>query len=359
MSEKPSKNVLLDANQTVSEAIRLILRHNLDYLLAWEPAVRLREGIEGVHQTRVAFRRMRSALNTFRKAIPREVSAHWSVEMRDLATQLGRARDLDVFIEEALVSLRGGLPLSGGDRLLALAEQHRVQAYDAVHSMLDSDRYVRFKDGFCDWIEARDWEKAELKKKEREVLGSDVVPFARSVLDRQERRVLEAGNHVHKESAAEMHRLRIECKKLRYATEFFSSLFTGMDDFIGRMKGLQDLLGVMNDVSVMTQLLRDMLAKKRNPELLEYAGGVVGWRTCHYHELLRGFDGLWEEFVEAKHPWWRKSAAARPPAPAEQPIGQGDGSHSERHLTRKKGAGLGPDGGSEDTDRLTPAPPAP
>ena len=45
-----------------------------------------------------------------------------------------------------------------------------------------------------------------------------------------------------------MHKLRIECKKLRYAAEFFMPVFAGMDDFIGHMKGLQDLLGVMNDV---------------------------------------------------------------------------------------------------------------
>lgn len=329
MTDKPSKNIQLDASLTVSEAIQLIFRNNLDYLLAWEPVVRRREGIEGVHQMRVAFRRMRSALNTFRKAIPREVSANWSVEMRDLATQLGRARDLDVFIDEALASLRGGLPLPGGDRLLALAEEHRSLAYEGVHSTLDSERYLRFKDRFCEWIDERAWEKAELKRKEYEVLAGPVVSFARKVLDRQERRVLEAGNHVNKESAAEMHRLRIECKKLRYAAEFFSSLFVGMDVFIGHMKGLQDLLGVMNDVSVMTHLLGDMLAKKKNPELLEYAGGVVGWRTCHYHELLRGFDGLWEEFSEAKHPWWKKSAVPQSPTEVKQTAGQGDGGHSE------------------------------
>ena len=43
----------------------------------------------------------------------------------------------------------------------------------------------------------------------------------RKVLDRQERRVLEAGAHVDKHDAEAMHRLRIECKKLRYAAEFF------------------------------------------------------------------------------------------------------------------------------------------
>ena len=76
------------------------------------------------------------------------------------------------------------------------------------------------------------------------------------------------------------------------------------------MRGLQDLLGVMNDVSVMRQLLDQILKGVNDAETLQYAGGIIGWRTCEYHELLKGFERRWEEFVEAKHPWWKKSAPA-------------------------------------------------
>ncbi len=317
MTDKPSKNVGLEHHQTVSEAIQVLFRHNLNYLVFWEPNARCWENIEGVHQMRVTMRRMRSALNTFRKAIPREVSAYWADEMRDLAGQLGRARDLDVFITETLGSVDGKLPLPGRDRLVTLAEKERALAYDTVCSMLDSKRYTRFKEGFGHWVDTRAWEKAELGKKERALLEGDLLMFARKVLDRQERRVLEAGNHVNKNSADEMHRLRIEFKKLRYAAEFFASVFAGMDEFIGHTKGVQDLLGVMNDVAVMSHLLQDLLRKERHAEVLEFAGGVVGWRTCQYYHLLEGFEALWEEFVEAKHPWWKKSAVVKPETPAK------------------------------------------
>ncbi len=308
MTNKPSKRVSLHSRHTVSEAIQNLFRHDLNYLVFWEPQARCWEDIEGVHQMRVTLRRMRSALNTFRRAIPRSVSAYWSDEMSELAGQLGRARDLDVFIAETLGMVEGKMPIPGGDRLRVLAETDRALAYDEVCSMLDGSRYQRFKEGFAHWVETRGWEKAELGSKERLVLQGDLVAFARGVLDRQERRVLEVGNHVNKQSAEEMHRLRIEFKKLRYAAEFFSGVFMGMEEFIAHTKGVQDLLGMMNDVAVMSHLLQDLLKAEGSSEVLEYAGGVVGWRTCHYYHLLEDFETLWEEFTEAKHPWWKKSA---------------------------------------------------
>jgi CHAD domain-containing protein len=251
---------------------------------------------------------MRSALTIFRPAIPKAVSGGWGEQMRELAGRLGKARDLDVFLDEALGRLREHLPLPGAGKLEALTRKRRDQAYKEVRAMLDGDAYERFKREFGGWVDARGWESAELDKKHRKRLEGRLLAFARMVLDRQERRVLEAGTHVDKHDAAAMHRLRIECKKLRYATEFFFPLFPGMDEFIGHMKGLQDLLGVMNDVAVMRGLLAEILAGTKDPEALQYAGGVVGWRTCYYYELLYDFEPRWEEFVEARHPWWKQEA---------------------------------------------------
>lgn len=310
MNKKTKKHAHLEATQNVSETVQTILDHNLEYLIAWEDTARSWEDIEGVHQTRVSFRRMRSALTTFRMVIPKSATKVWADQMRDLAGRLGKARDLDVFIDEALGGIGDKLPLPGGKRLTAIAQQHRAAAYRDVCDMFDSEAYIAFKRQFGEWVASRAWEQAELSGKQHKMLADDLPPFARTVLDKQERKVLKAGAHVDKMSAEQMHRLRIECKKLRYAAEFFSPVFAGMEEFIGHMKGLQDLLGIMNDVAVMRHLFEEMLAGVEDPEVLQYAGGIVGWRICQYHQLLEGFEQLWEEFVEAKHPWWKKSALA-------------------------------------------------
>ena len=308
MNKKSNKHAHLKTSMSVSDAITTILRHNLEYLAEWEQMARSSSNIEGVHQTRVAFRRMRSALTIFRIVIPKAISKTWADEMRDLAGQLGRARDLDVFIEEALGSIRGKLSLPGAEDFEALVYRRRESVYGEVRNMLDSEQYARFKTEFGSWIDNRGWEQADLKEKQRKLREGNLISFARKVLDIQERQVLEAGAHVDKHSAKEMHKLRIKCKKLRYAAEFFSPVFAGMGEFIEHMKGLQNLLGVMNDVAVMHGLLEELLVGVEDPEVLQYSGGILGWRSCYYHELLFDFDRRWEEFVDAKHPWWKKSA---------------------------------------------------
>lgn len=310
MNAKSGKHPHIEAEWSVSKTVEAILLHNLVYLQQWEKAARSWENIEGVHQVRVSFRRMRSALNTFRLAVPKQVSREWSETMRGLVSRLGPARDLDVFIDETLGSVGDDLILPGKEKLEKIAKKARANAYGDVVAMLDGAEYASFKRDFRSWCETRAWERSDLKNKHRLLLEGGTAPFARKVLDRQERRVLEAGAHVDKHDAQAMHRLRIECKKLRYAAEFFAPVFAGMDGFIGHMKGLQDLLGVMNDVSVMRQLFDQILEGVTDADTLQYAGGIIGWRTCEYHKLLNTFEPRWEEFVEAKHPWWKKSAQA-------------------------------------------------
>jgi len=292
--------------QTVSEAFQTILRHNFQYLQLWEDTARSGENIEGVHQIRVSFRRMRSAMSSFRSAVPRAVSGAWMKELGWLASQLGMARDLDVFIDEGIGGVRGILPLPGEEKLLELAKQHQARSYVTVAEMLESDRYALFKQEFAVWLDEKGWEQGELTEKQRKRLASPVTAFSRKLLDKLERRVLGAGSHVDKNNPDEMHRLRIECKKLRYGAEFFVPILKGLDDFIDRMKGLQDLLGVLNDVAVMRHLLDVLLKDVNDPEILQYAGGLVGWRCRQGQELLGSFEDRWEDFVHAKHPWWSK-----------------------------------------------------
>jgi CHAD domain-containing protein len=309
--KKARPQVPLHRGMTVSAALAEILRHNFEDMTQWEAKARSWDDIEGVHQMRVTSRRMRAALSSFRSAVPKEVSRHWSEELGWVASQLGRARDLDVFIAEGLASVRERLPLPGADKLSTLAEQHRAAAYEVVRAMLDSDRYAQIKLAFPQWAETRAWEQADLAEEQRTRLDMDVAKYARKRLDRSERKVLEAGTDLNKNDARQLHRLRIQCKKLRYAAEFFSTITPGLDVYITRLKGLQDLLGVLNDVSVTSGLLEDLLAGQSDPDVIRYSGGLVGWRTRQSYELLDGFEDHWQAFVQAKHPWWHEHGHGR------------------------------------------------
>lgn len=255
---------------------------------------------------------MRSALSLFREAIPREQTAGVAAEMRWIAGELGPARDLDVFISEGLGAVASLIPLDGEEGLRQVAETRRARVYqDQVCVMLDSERYHNFCESFPAWLDERPWEKAPKSKKQEKRLTSGIVAYARRQLDKQNGRVLAAGTHIDRENTTEMHQLRIECKKLRYAAEFFRPVFDGLSDYIAHLKGIQDLLGTMNDVAVTKHLLDDLLADSNDHELLVYAGGLIGWRICEYRHMLLRFDEYWEEFVQAKHDWWRKDAVIK------------------------------------------------
>ncbi|MGQ9831355.1 MAG: CHAD domain-containing protein [Thermochromatium sp.] len=304
MNKRKSKTpVPVHAGLTVSEALAEILCHDFQAMLSWEDQARSWDDTEGVHQMRVSSRRMRAALSAFRPAVPKAVSQPWGEELRWIANQLGPARDLDVFIDEGLTAVRDWLPLSGSERLAALAERHRAAAYESVRAMLDSERYLAFKRDFPDWFGQAAWNRAELSRQQRQMLARPIVHYARKRLDRLMRRVLEAGLGVDRSDSKQLHLLRIECKKLRYAAEFFVLLFPGLDGFISRLKGLQDLLGALNDAAVMSELLAILLAEETDPEVIRYAGALIGWRAHQSYDLLKGFDEQWREFQGIKRPW--------------------------------------------------------
>jgi CHAD domain-containing protein len=294
--------------QSVSEAFATILTHNFGRLGAWEEAARDWNDIEGVHQVRVAFRRMRSACSTFRPAVPKRATRRWRRRMRDLAGVLGPARDLDVLVSEVLIPHGSEFQLPGLAPFSAAVDGSRQQAYREVRRMLDGKRYAHFKRDFPSWCAARAWENADAA--DSPSLQAPIETFAAALLTAQYTAVQQIGAAAQPDNAVAMHRLRIECKKMRYLAEFFRSLFMGMEAFIAHLKGLQDLLGVMHDVAVAADLVDSIVGRKPDRELQRYAGALVGWRS-HEHLLLRGnLTDRWREFAAGAVPWDEQASPA-------------------------------------------------
>ena len=297
---KARKERPLRAGMTVSSALGAILQDSFNDLTRWESKARSWDDIEGVHQMRVNARRMRAALGSFRSAVGKDVSLHWSEELRWIASQLGNARDLDVFIAEGLTPAHDQVTLAGRDELMALAEQRRAAAYEVVGATLDSDRYAQFKRDFPEWFRAQQWEQMDLSEKQRKNLDMKIDRYARKLLERLDARVLETGTNLDKNDAEQMHQLRIECKKLRYAAEFFSPIIPGLDAYTRHLKQLQEVLGTLNDVSVMCSLLKELLAGQSDPNVFGYACAMVAWRTREGCTLLASFEKRWQAFVHQR-----------------------------------------------------------
>ena len=291
------------AGQTVSEALIVILDHDLRHLLAWQDKAYTWNDIEGVHQVRVSFRRIRSALSLLRSTLQREMRQTWSARIKTLVEPTGPARDLDVLLDEALPAFQAEHTLPGIEAFRNLVLEKRASAYVQIRELLESQAYKDFKREFAEWIDSQGWETAEQTGKQRKRLGKDVRIVAHKLLESQDKRVLELGEGADQDDPVAMHRLRIECKKLRYATEFFYHLFSGMDSFVEHMKGLQDVLGAMHDIAVMGGMIDHLLEGRTDPELRRFADELVRWRTDENEVKRQAFGQHWRDFTDARRPW--------------------------------------------------------
>ncbi|WP_130471454.1 CHAD domain-containing protein [Candidatus Magnetaquicoccus inordinatus] len=303
------KPVTLNARQSINDAFDSILRHNFDDMLQWIPVAYSREDIEGVHQVRVSLRRLRSAISIFRKAIPRTITDPWNEEMRWVASEFGPTRDLDVLITEGLEGVVGKIPIPEGEKkLLAIATQHQDTAYKRIRQLIDNDRYKTFVTNFDQWITVRGWFQVDMPSETRAYLGNEITLYAKKVLNKRLSIVLNAGASLESLSDPELHQLRIECKKLRYATEFFSALFDSkaMGEFTSQLKEVQGLLGILNDVAVMPPLLNTLLEGTQDVDLNSYAGALIGWRSYQAADIRKQLVTPWKYFSRTAAPWSKR-----------------------------------------------------
>jgi len=293
-------------DQKASDAFAAILSHILNNLDTWQDKARTWDDIEGVHHIRVTFRSLRSAFSVFRPVLDRKTRKRWSNIIKDLVEQTGMARDLDVLINEGMPAFHEDnfdLEIAGKMKLDEVLTDKRSEAYDRVRLMLDSDAYRDFKTDIAKWIENAGWYTDDLSKKKRKRLGKPVDILARRILSKQDHLIRGMGDKIHIEDSTGMHRLRIECKKLRYANEFFFPLFQDMNAFLKNMKSIQDILGVMHDAAVLPGLMEQIIPKAQDPTLMTYVEVLIDWRTEQYRVKSINFKHKWLNFVGAQRPW--------------------------------------------------------
>jgi len=254
--------VILDTDMTVEAALQKIGRSCLAQLLRNEPAVLSAQG-EGVHQMRVAVRRLRSAISSLKKFLPQEHVQWVTEELRWLGGTLGSARNLDVFAAELVPAARTGLQDEPGwDDLAATLDRLRVAAYDEIRQAILSQRYTASMLHLLRWFEAAGWRRHPASD-EPDAMTSPICAIAPGVLDRRRRKVRQRGKGFGGLMPRERHKLRIAVKKLRYTIELFGSLFDkdGLERFVARLKRLQSGLGYANDVRVAHEFITELFAQ--------------------------------------------------------------------------------------------------
>jgi CHAD domain-containing protein len=288
----------LDRTATFRDVVRAALSSSFVRLVRHDAGARLGEDPEAVHQARVATRRLRSDLRTFRDAL----EPSWSDPLRDELKWLGLAlagvRDAEVLREHIRSAGARIRPQDRGavDRLLLCVERRRDDAREGLLEALRSPRYVALLDAV---VEASN---------EPRVLDGIATASAATVLpsflDAPWKELVTAVERIAEEDGDEaLHAARIHAKRARYGSEAVAPVFgKKARAFAEAAASLQDVLGDHQDAVVAGAWLRETAAAE--PDLAFVAGQLDALEVQAAQEARRGWPEAWKRLSRKKLRFW-------------------------------------------------------
>jgi inorganic triphosphatase YgiF len=173
--------IALDRNMTAEAALQRFGQRCLNHLLRNEP-VTLAGEPEGIHQMRVAVRRLRSALTAVKPMLPVEHHRWASEELKWLTHSLAPARNWDVFVGDLLRTVSDALSNRPElQQLVRAADQCNRAALDDSKQTILSERYTGAMLRLLRWFTVRGWRDQPIS--ENATLLAPIVSVAPSVLE--------------------------------------------------------------------------------------------------------------------------------------------------------------------------------
>ena len=303
--------VVLGKRASAREAFQAVGRACLKQAVGNEPAL-LKGNSEGVHQMRVGLRRLRAAMSLFRDLLGDQESEAIKSELKWLTGELGPARELDVLVKRVVAPLQQQQARWQGMPALSHALcEGRAAAIAHAQETVRSARFRALTLDVAAWLETGHWcaPDDELVRDRGQVAAATA---AAGELRRRWRKVRKKGGDLARLDARSRHKLRIQSKKLRYAVEFFATLFPGSRAakrrrrFAAALERLQDGLGDLNDIAVHEQRMAAIgLRRRRTSAGRAFAAGLLAGREdARTEAALAAATEALEDLAAAK-PFWR------------------------------------------------------
>lgn len=295
--------ILIASGETAFDAANKIIASCIPVLRANEPGIIADHDTEFLHDYRVQLRKIRSVLSLFKGVYDDAQTAELKRRFSALAEPTGRSRDLDVYLLKTdeyrrllPESLRNGL-----DALFDTFNRQRASEHEGLSHHLRSTAYKR-----------EITRLAKLFKRPKELkpgAHADLAAheYACRQIWRHYRKVRKAASAIGPDTPdAEIHELRIRCKKLRYLMEFFSPVFPkpALNRLLRPLKRLQEHLGLFNDYSVQQASLRAFLQApgKDHDSELEVAQSVGALIAVLHGRQLEERDKVLIRLARFKQP---------------------------------------------------------
>lgn len=287
-----SRNRTLDGRTPLDALCLHMVRKHMRKLRQAEPQVRDKVDPDAVHDMRVATRRLRTTLRFMEETNLFDIQRlrRQRRGLRGLARALGRARDLDVFLDRVRRYQSDHPEMA--DRLGLLLETLHDRRDEARSRLLKKLRDAKAQDLLAD-LEHFTSEHGRHGEWQPQLLTRH---FAGSAIWRRYEEVRSYETLGLDMPLPIMHRLRITCKRLRYTMEFFApELGKGTQPLLKALTRAQDHLGVLQDTVVATETITKLVHK--HPEehgLVDYCDALEAERT----QLREDFAPIWSDLCD-------------------------------------------------------------
>ncbi len=197
-ASKPSE-MRLNSDEPAIEALRVIIEETLGHLLANQPAA-LAGDPEGVHQVRVAVRRVRSALRLFSPHLESHAKRLFEDELRHAGQTIGEARDWDVFCDEILPQVSETPEARKFSEMMKPpAEARRAAAHQTCVRQLQDPSFRALVLGLAAWMEEGREDSGQVGD---DGLKRDIGDIAGNLLDRLDAKATKRGRAVRPDASA-------------------------------------------------------------------------------------------------------------------------------------------------------------
>ena len=295
----------LTSRSAAGEIVLSHVREQVEQMQSQDLPVRL-DAPDSIHKMRVATRRLRSALTTFKPLFPADVVRPLREELKWLAGELGAARDAEVMRDRVAAAVRaeGGTGELGPAAEAAAAELGEAyrRAHDRVLAELDGKRYRALVAGLDGLVAS-----PPLTGRAAAGAGKALPRLVARSYQAVRRPVEAAAQAAGAEREELLHDARKAAKRARYAGESVTGVF-GQDaaDFAEAMEAVQEALGEHQDSVLTRERLRELALHTSSTRAAFLYGRLHALEESKTQQVQHHFDLAWKRAGrKSVHRWLR------------------------------------------------------
>ena len=286
----------LTSDLDVAEAGRVMMAQEVTKIIEHGAVICAGAEATAVHEMRKAIRRTFTSFKLFGPYFEHGTLRNYKRGLRRIMRRLERSRDLTVF-RLNLAAYKE----SAAETLTDLQDYwqlQQVKADDTLQRYLSDPKRQTFLAKYLDFTDTAG--KGVLATADPWV-PIKIAHVAPVVIYQRVAAVRAFCDHLDHATDAQLHRLRIQFKELRYSLQFFAPCMgDDINDVLLSLKQSQEHLGNLNDARVALELLAEVQGLETS---------VARYRTYQENELRRlvkTYLPVWQEFDQ---PQWRYNLA--------------------------------------------------